>query len=419
MIIRRDGSSQTVFFTPTGELPKQFPVPNSEIALVDVHVPYAPFLREATIIDTPGISSVHREASERTAEMLFTTDSRNALAGADALVFLLHGRQDELDALTAFQDIAHGSSSTAVNAIGLISQADRLGERDRPMEAAQRIARRLAQEPALRTRLATVTPVVALIAETVETGGLTSDDEDALVALAALDERSLEDLLYDARDLLSSECSVPTADRERLLRKLGIYGIRVAVDTLRAGTDRGAIRQVLREASGFPELKELIRTVFTRRADPLKADQALTALERLTYQTDSLAGARAREQIENLRLGAPMHRVREIWALGQHAQGLTGEIPEWLEARLLRLAQGGTPTERLGIDPDGGPDAIKAEALAGVFACRRYASAGATTSQQRLIADTVRRSCELMLIGASAPLISGDAAAESAAETKP
>ena len=275
------------------------------------------------------------------------------------------------------------------------------------MEAARRIASRLAKEPMLRTRLATVTPIVALLAETVETGALTSEDEDALVALAALDEGSLEDVLYDARDLLSIECAVPLPAREQLLRKLAIYGIRVAVDALRSGADRSAIRHGLREASGFPQLKELIRSVLTRRADPLKADQALTALERLTYQADPAAGARAREQIEDVRLSAPMHRVREIWALGQHAQNLAAELPEWLEARLLRLAEGDTPAERLGIDPDASADAIKGEAFSGVSACRRYANAGATTSQQRRIADTVRRSYELMLVA------SGPAAADS------
>jgi hypothetical protein len=399
LIARRDGTSERVFFRPTGELPEALPVPISEIAHIDVRIPYAPFLREATIIDTPGISSRRRDRSQSTVELLFTAQSRNALAGADALVFLLHGHRDEADALAAFQDIAQGSSATSVNAIGLISQADRLGDSDGPMETAHRIAKRLANEPRLRSRLATVTPIIALLAETIETGALTLEDETALETLANEDPDALDDLLYSADDLLTGKSGVPHAQREQLLRKLGLYGIRVAVGALRAGADRVTLRDTLHAASGFPQLKELIRSLFTRRADPLKADQALTALERLTYQTDATAGARAREQIEDVRLSPPMHAVREIWALGQHAQGLAGELPDWLQTRLLSVTQGTTTGERLGLEPGAGADEIEAAALAGVTACRRYALAGATTNQQRAVVDTVRRSYELMLLG--------------------
>jgi hypothetical protein len=403
VIARRDGRSERVFFTPTGELPDQLPVPTTEIAHVDVRIPYAPFLKEATIIDTPGISSVRRGRSQSTVELLFTAQSRHALVGADALVFLLHGHQDEADALAAFQDIARGSSATSVNAIGLISQADRLGDADKPMETARRIANRLANEPRLRSRLATVTPIVALLAETVETGTLTIDDEMALATLANEDPDRLDDLLYGPEDLLTEDSAVPYAQREQLLRKLAIYGIRVAVEALRSGADGAGLRHALHEASGFPQLRELIRSTFTRRADPLKADQALTALERLTYQTDPTSGARAREQIEDVRLSAPMHAVREIWALGQHAQGLAGELPDWLEARLLRLTGATTTEGRLGLEAGVGVGAITSAALEGVAECRRYAFAGATTSQQRAVADTVRRSYELMLRAEGTP----------------
>src|SRR5690349_15626009 len=79
LVALRDGTSKRVFFRPTGELPETLPVPITEIAHVDVRVPYAPFLKEATIIDTPGISSLRRDRSQSTVELLFTTQSRNAL----------------------------------------------------------------------------------------------------------------------------------------------------------------------------------------------------------------------------------------------------------------------------------------------------------------------------------------------------
>ena len=394
----RSGAREEINLDARGRLPSELPCPAEDIDHLEVRIPYAPTLKRTTIIDTPGISSVRPEGSERTVEFLFSQDSRKAVTGADALLFLLSGQADEVEALEAFQDLAGTSSACCANAIGVISQADKLGDSQDPMGAARRVAKRLASEPALRTRLATVIPLLALVAETVETGDFNRADEVALAALAAEDDETLEDLLASAEDLTEGECSLEPAVRARLIARLGLFGVRASVRALKDGLRPPELRDFLYELSGFPTLKSLITDLFTRRADLLKADQALASLERLTYQSTSEASLSLRARIEELRLSAPMHAIREMHALSQHAQGWVRDLPEWLVERLLLLTRETTPALRLGLEADAAPEAVKAAAIEGATLCLTYRNGKAATIRHRGVADTVRRSYELMLL---------------------
>lgn len=396
-LVLRGGAREEIFMDAGGVLPHDLPHPAEEIDHIEVGIPYAPILRGATIIDTPGISSVRAEGSGRTVEFLFSQDSRKAAAGADALLFLLRGQADEAEALAAFQDLAGASSACCVNAIGVISQADKLGDREDPMGAARRIAQRLANEPALRTRLATVVPLLALVAESVETGAFTREDELALTFLANEEDAKLEDMLASAEDLVEAESLLACAARERLIAKLDIFGVRACVSALKRGLDPSELRDFLYELSGFGVLKSLIAELFTRRADLLKADQALSSLERLTYQSTSEGSLSLRARIEEVRLSPAMHAIREMRALGEHAQGRVDDLPDWLLERLVRITRESTLTARLGLDPGAGPDAVRTAAVEGATLCRTYTNGNAPTIRHRAIADTLRRSYELML----------------------
>jgi hypothetical protein len=396
-VVLRSGERHEVYLDAAGRLPRDLPRPAEEVDHIDVRIPYAPALKSATIIDTPGISSVRREASGRTVELLFSRDSRKAVAGADALLFLLHGHADEAEALGSFQELVGTSSACCLNAIGVISQADKLGDRRSPMDAARRIADRLSGEVALRTRLATVIPLLALVAETIETGGFAREEEISLAALAGEDDLELEDLLASAEDLLDGDCSIEHAMRERLIAKLDMFGIRTAVGALKRGADPSDLRDYLYELSGMPALKALISDLFTRRADLLKADQALSSLERLTYQSPTETSLSLRTRIEEFRLSPPMHAVREMRALSEHAQGLVEDLPEWLIEGLLRMTRETAVAARLGLDPAADAEAVTAAALEGAMACRTYRNGNAPTTDHRRIADTLRRSYELLL----------------------
>lgn len=397
MLVLRNGDREEIYLDPSGQLSHELPRPAEEVDHIEVEVPYAPMLRSATIIDTPGISSVRPEGSGRTVEFLFSEDSRRAAAGADALLFLLRGQADEAEALAAFQDLAGSSSACCVNAIGVISQADKLGDREDPMGAARRIARRLSNEPALRARLATVTPLLALIAETVETGSFTAEEEMALAALAAESEATLEDMLASSEDLVDGQCGVPRAARERLIEKLDIFGVRASVRALKQGLAPSGLRDFLYELSGFPVLRTQIAELFTRRADVLKADQALASFERLTYQSMTESSLSFRARIEELRLSPAMHALREMHAVSQYAQAQVEDLPEWLVERLLLVSRQTTITAQLGLAPDVGADAVTAAAVQGATLCQTYSNGNAPSIRHRAIADTLRRSYALML----------------------
>jgi hypothetical protein len=404
-LVLRSGERVEIYLDAAGRLPHDLPYRAEDIDRVEVRIPYAPMLKSATIIDTPGISSVRPEGSGRTVEFLFSQDSRKAAAGADALLFLLRGHADEAEALTAFQDLAGDSSACCMNAIGVISQADKLGDHEDPMGAARRVAQRLSAEPALRTRLATVIPLLALVAETVETGAFTCEEEVALAALAGENEAKLEDLLASAEDLMDGDCCLEHSIRERLITKLDLFGIRACVRALKLGARPSDLRDFLLELSGFPTFKALIAELFTRRADLLKADQALSSLERLTYQSQSEVSLSLRARIEELRLSPAMHPVREMRALSEHAQGRVEDLPEWLVERLLRVTRETTPAGRLGLDAQAAAPAVRAAALEGATLCHTYSNSKAPSMRHRAIADTLRRSYELLLSqGAPLPL---------------
>jgi hypothetical protein len=402
MLVLRDGDREEIYLDPAGRLPHELPRPAEAVDHIEVQIPYAPMLRSATIIDTPGISSARPEGSGRTVEFLFSEDSRRAAAGADALLFLLRGHADEAEALAAFQDLAGTSSACCVNAIGVISQADKLGDREDPMGAARRVAQRLSNEPALRARLATVTPLLALIAETVVTGGFTAAEEGALAALATESEATLEDLLASPEDLVDGHCGVPRAARERLLEKLDVFGVRASVRAIQQGLEPSGLADFLYELSGLPVLKSQIAELFTRRADVLKADQALSSFERLTYQSTDESSLAFRARVEELRLSPAMHPLREMGAVSQYAQGRVDDLPEWLVERLLLVTRQTTFTAQLGLAPDAGADAVTAAATLGSTLCRTYSNVNAPSVRHRAIADTLRRSYELMLIGSLA-----------------
>ncbi len=94
-----------------------------EVERIDVGWPSRD-LRSLILIDTPGIESLSRDVSARSAAFL-TPD--NAPSSADAIVYLLrHLHPSDLKFLEAFRDTAAGASQT-VNAVAVLSRADEIG----------------------------------------------------------------------------------------------------------------------------------------------------------------------------------------------------------------------------------------------------------------------------------------------------
>src|SRR5690606_36980026 len=102
VVHRRDGTTATVAFDDQGRIPDDLGAPAGEVSHLDVFLANRR-LRRIELIDTPGVSST-TDASGRTEELLGFDASRRAVAGADAIIYLLTatGRADEAEDLAAF-----------------------------------------------------------------------------------------------------------------------------------------------------------------------------------------------------------------------------------------------------------------------------------------------------------------------------
>ena len=239
-------------------------------------------LRDVTFVDTPGLASLSAEVSERTLAALLPTRSapptpdRPSEPAVDAVVYLLrHTHSTDVRFLDAFGDDDLARSGP-VNAIGVLSRADEIGScRLDAMAVADRVARRYADEPRLRRICPVVVPVDGLLAA--GAGTLSGADLTALVALAAADPADTAALLLTADRLLTLPSGIPLdlAARQRLSDRIGLFGVRLAVQLLRTGSSRATLRAELIEASGLNRLRAVLTHQFADRAALLKARSAL------------------------------------------------------------------------------------------------------------------------------------------------
>lgn len=379
----RDGTARQAFLTPEGVLPPAYPVPTEGIRQVTARLPYAPLLRRVTLIDTPGLESVNQEASSRTTEALFSLDSRDAVASADALVYLM--RTDsaaDATAISAFNELT-SFDLCALNAVGVLNC-----KTEHPIADYYPAARRLKSEPAFRSRVADVIPVAGLLAFTAGSAMLSQDDATALRKLAACGD----DVLIDIDEYLEAPCDVTREERQRLLDLLGFSGLHMALRAIRSNAiDSGDINSMLLELSGLPRLLDIIDGTFANCADQIKAGRALAAVTRLSYQTEAESGHRVRVMIERLRADPSMHGIQELWALQQCARP-DADHPEWITAELARVASGRTRGAKTGL-PAGATEAeILGAARDGAARVHSYAATLSVTRPEYRVAEILRRS---------------------------
>jgi hypothetical protein len=380
----RDGAKRQAFLTPTGVLPPAYPVPVAELQEVRVRLPYAPLLRRVTLIDTPGLESLNEAASGRTNESLFSRDSRTAIADADALVYLTRtGTEDDAIAVAAFNELT-ALDLCALNAVGVINckTEHSLSEQDR-------VARRLKGEPAFHNRVADIIPVAGLLAYAAGSALLDYKDAGSLRTLAG---DAQDDLLIDAEEFLEAPCDVARDDRQRLLGMLGLPGLRIALEAIRASTgDLAAINAALLGESGLPRLLRVIDGTFANCADQIKAGQTLVAVTRLSWQADVATGHRARVLIETLRAEPEMHGIQEFWALRQCARSDL-DLPDWMAAELARIAAAATPWAKTGLPEQATAAEILDAAREGASRAHAFAAKMAVVRPEARVAETLRRS---------------------------
>jgi hypothetical protein len=267
------------------------------------------------------------------------------------------------------------------------------------MELAKVVADRYQSDRRVRRLVQTVVPVAGLLAETAAT--LRQPEFDALARLARLSESELDALLLSVDRFRSSNVGtdLSVAERDELLVRLGLFGVRLALDLLRSGAvdSAPALAQELFDRSGVPELRSVLLSQFALRRDALKARAVFAAVERAIAADPRPESERLRASLE--RLTAGRHDLEELALLNDLRTGAVTLGPLDAAAERLLGAGGGTVRERLDL-PDASADEVRSALLVSLERWQSLAEDPMTDAAQRRAAAVLRRTCEGLFVTA-------------------
>lgn len=354
-------------------------------------------LRTVTLIDTPGIGSLSERTSQRTWDLLVPDDEETP---ADAVVYLMrHLHRNDVEFLRAFHD-TDVSRPSPVNAVGVLSRADEIGVgRLDSMASARRIATRVGADPNVRRLVQSVVPVAGLLAETAAT--LTEIEVAQLRQVAELPARAAEELLLSADRFVQTmpELGLTSIEREALLGRFGLFGVRLATTLLRrkvAATATELARE-LSERSGLNQLREILGSLFFERRDVLKSRSALLALAEVTRVCVRPGTAGVAASVEEVIASA--HPFNELRVLSSVRAGwITGKPEVVAELEQLIGGAGAAAHQRLSLPPDAPADQLRAAATDALARWQRRAENPLTRYELAVAARVAIRSCEGMLV---------------------
>jgi replication fork clamp-binding protein CrfC len=321
----------------------------AEVFDLDVEWPAAELI-DATIIDTPGTSSLNRDVSERTLRLLVPEDG---VPRVDAVVFLLRTLNAADIALLKQIGTLVGGASGALGVIGVASRADEIGAgRIDAMLSAKDVATRFTAEMDKTGICQAVVPVSGLLALTART--LRQSEFVALEKLAGVDAAELNKAMLSADRFVREDSQLPVdaATRAALLERFGMFGIRISIAVLRAGiSDSVALADELLERSGLVALRDVIDQQFAQRSDLLKAHTALVSLRRFVEAHPIYATPYIVADIDPLL--ADTHAFEELRLLSAlRSRPTTLNEEEMASLRRIIGGSGTDPASRLGLQPD-------------------------------------------------------------------
>ena len=328
-----------------------------DVVDIDVEWP-APALSDATIVDTPGTSSLTQGVSERTLRLLVPPDG---VPRVDAVVFLLRTlNAADIALLTQIGELVGGPSG-ALGVIGVASRADEIGAgRIDAMLSATDVAQRFTRELERTGICQAVVPVSGLLALTAQT--LRQNEFDALSKLAAVDAGELNKAMLSADRFVRDDPGNPVdgATRAALLDRLGMFGLRISLALLRSGvTDAATLAEDLLDRSGLPALRDEIDQHFAQRSDLLKSHTALVALRRFVQLHRSAATPRILADLELLL--ADTHAFEELRVLSQlRSRPSTFNDEEMASLRRILGGSGTDAASRLGLTDQSAHDGPRA-----------------------------------------------------------
>ncbi len=358
----------------------------------------APSLRDATLIDTPGIDSTSLAISQRTLAFLTPEDQPSE---ADAMVYLLrHLHDSDTRFLESFRDTTLGRA-TMVNTIGVLARADEVGGgRLDSLISASAIAARYREHPTVRQLCSTVVPLAGLLAQA---GRTLRQAEYAAIANVADEPRHVTDaMLVSADRFVASDAPVPVpaVTRARLLDRLGLFGVRLSITFVRSGLrDPTRLAQELVRRSGLDQLRRIVATQFTERSDILKARSALLAIHQVLRCHPRPGTEHLSAGVERILAGA--HEFRELALLSALRAGRITFTPFGVDqdraAERLLGADGPTPSRRLDLGSAATASEIQAGAIDAVKIWRARAASALVDARTADACLVVARSCEGIL----------------------
>lgn len=366
--VRREAGAHGLTFDVSGL--RWNPPGDRPVDHLEVRWPTAELSR-TTIIDTPGTSSLSREVSERTLRLLTPAaepagpDHLPVNPGADAVVYLLR-RLDNAD-LQFLEQIGGVGAAGPLGVVGVVSRADEIAAgRIGALQSARDVAVRFAGELERTGLCQAVIPVAGLLAFAAAT--LTQPEFAAFEALAASPPQDLESALLSADRFarLDGVLPVPPGLRAQLADRFGLFGVRMAIELVRAGVrDATRLSAELSARSGIDELRTVLDVQFGQRADQLKAHSALSTLDRVLAALPGSPADRLRPRVRTLL--SDVHGFAELRLLSRLRTDELPLSPADL-AELTRLVGGGgvAAPVRLGLPPDADVRTVRANALAAV-----------------------------------------------------
>jgi Dynamin family len=399
----RDGSVRVrPYSRASGALDVDLGVPAEDVDHLEVQWPSSR-LRDVTLIDTPGIASLSTEVSDRAGVVLSDDDERPSIA--DAVLYLLrHAHGSDLRFLEAFadDDLARG---TPVNAVGVLSRADEIGAcRMDALDVAARVAARYESDPRVRRLCPLVIPVAGLLGQSGTT--LREEEYRGLARLAALPPDVTERLLLTADRFVVDDTSVPVTaiEREHLVDRLGLFGVRLGVELVRDGEAVSAtdLARQLTRRSGLDDVRDVLLRQFTDRSRLLRSRSALAAV-RAVVRRGGCADPQYLEAAAE-EVSASAHEFVEVRLLNQLRSG-TPAVPDDLVTPMDRLlgGSGHDLAVRLG-QPAGTPAGeLRTAAMEQLATWHQVAESPLSSRSVQLAARGVIRTLEGLLVALSTP----------------
>lgn len=370
------GTHELVVHRPRVELPVTHPLER-----VEVRWPTRA-LRDLTLVDTPADAPLPRVCAE-----------------ADAVLCLIRNRQATwlAELRTGFEHPVLGP--TPANTIAVLCRSDEIGGgRIDALPSGRQLARRYRRDPELRALCQDVVAVAGLVAVAGRT--LDATEFAALRALAALPRDDLEGLTLSADRLVADHAGhagPEVAVRQRLLDRLGIFGVRLATTLLRTGYDDASkLSAELVQRSGLVDLRESLRLHFVERGGVLKARSALLAVEAVVRAEPRDGAGALLAELERAYAGAhDLHELRLLALLRTGGERLLGDLAP--EAQRLVGGSGTGIAERLGLEHEPTGDELHHALLDTMDRWQERAESPVLSAQARRAARVVLRSCEAML----------------------